>query len=42
MNEYADAKGPLIAEITERAEAWAGTSGWNQPDSRTVIDTGST
>ena len=42
MNEYADAKGPLIAEITKRAETWARTSGWDQPDSRTVIGTGST
>jgi hypothetical protein len=41
MNEYADAKGPLIAEITERAETWARTSGLDQPDSRTVIGTGS-
>jgi GrpB-like predicted nucleotidyltransferase (UPF0157 family) len=32
MNEYADAKGPLIAEITERAEAWARISGWQQAD----------
>lgn len=29
MNAYADAKGPLITEITQRAEAWAGTSGWS-------------
>jgi GrpB-like predicted nucleotidyltransferase (UPF0157 family) len=28
MNRYADAKGPLIAEIIERAEAWARESGW--------------
>jgi GrpB-like predicted nucleotidyltransferase (UPF0157 family) len=28
MNEYADAKGPLIADITERAEVWARDSGW--------------
>lgn len=28
MNEYADAKGPLIAEMTRRAEAWARSSGW--------------
>jgi GrpB-like predicted nucleotidyltransferase (UPF0157 family) len=28
MNAYADAKGPLITEITERAEVWARESGW--------------
>ncbi|WP_028926429.1 GrpB family protein [Pseudonocardia acaciae] len=28
MNDYADAKGPLIAEMTDRAEAWARSSGW--------------
>jgi GrpB-like predicted nucleotidyltransferase (UPF0157 family) len=28
VNAYADAKGPLIAEITERAEAWARRTGW--------------
>lgn len=28
MNAYAEAKGPLIAEITQRAEAWAGRCGW--------------
>jgi GrpB-like predicted nucleotidyltransferase (UPF0157 family) len=28
MNCYAAAKGPLIAEITERAEAWARATGW--------------
>ncbi|MEV4124411.1 GrpB family protein [Nocardia sp. NPDC049707] len=28
MNAYADAKGPLIAEITQRAQTWAQTSGW--------------
>lgn len=28
MNAYADAKGPLIAEITGRAEVWAQESGW--------------
>jgi GrpB-like predicted nucleotidyltransferase (UPF0157 family) len=28
MNDYADAKGPLIAEMTRRAEAWARSSGW--------------
>ena len=28
MNAYAEAKGPLIAEITGRAEAWAQSSGW--------------
>jgi GrpB-like predicted nucleotidyltransferase (UPF0157 family) len=36
MNAYADAKGPLIAEITDRAERWA------QADSRTVSATGRT
>ena len=34
MNAYADAKGPLIAEITERAEAWARSTGWT-PEQRT-------
>jgi GrpB-like predicted nucleotidyltransferase (UPF0157 family) len=29
MNAYADAKGPLIAEITVRAEEWARTTGWS-------------
>lgn len=28
MNAYAQAKGPLIAEITTRAEAWAHAGGW--------------
>ncbi|MFI5659864.1 GrpB family protein [Streptomyces sp. NPDC051684] len=28
MNAYAAAKGPLIAEIGERAEAWARATGW--------------
>lgn len=28
MSAYADAKGPLIAEITERAEDWARADGW--------------
>jgi GrpB-like predicted nucleotidyltransferase (UPF0157 family) len=28
MNSYAAAKGPLIVEITERAEAWARSTGW--------------
>ncbi len=28
MNAYADAKGPLIAEITGRAEQWAAAGGW--------------
>ncbi|MBA4021382.1 MAG: hypothetical protein C0482_03395 [Gordonia sp.] len=28
MNEYAAAKGPLIGEITIRAEQWARRSGW--------------
>ncbi|MFD6176821.1 MULTISPECIES: GrpB family protein [unclassified Isoptericola] len=28
MNDYADAKGGLIAEITARAEAWAAATGW--------------
>ncbi|SFA91215.1 GrpB domain, predicted nucleotidyltransferase, UPF0157 family [Amycolatopsis marina] len=28
MNAYASAKGPLIAEITQRAEAWARRTGW--------------
>lgn len=29
MNDYAEAKGALIEEITERAEAWAHASGWS-------------
>lgn len=28
MNAYAAAKGPLIAEITARAESWARAGGW--------------
>jgi GrpB-like predicted nucleotidyltransferase (UPF0157 family) len=28
MNAYTEAKGPLIAEITARAEKWARRSGW--------------
>ena len=28
MNAYAEAKGPLITEITARAEKWARRSGW--------------
>ncbi|WP_207843430.1 GrpB family protein [Williamsia soli] len=28
MNEYAAAKGPLIGEITDRAEQWAQRTGW--------------
>nr|WP_240498037.1 GrpB family protein [Williamsia sp. 1135] len=28
MNEYAAAKGPLIGEITGRAERWAQRTGW--------------
>ncbi|MFI9405121.1 GrpB family protein [Nocardia sp. NPDC052316] len=28
MNAYADAKGPLIAEITQRAQSWAESIGW--------------
>lgn len=28
MTAYADAKGPLIAEITDRAERWAAKVGW--------------
>ena len=28
MNAYAEAKGPLITEITARAEKWATRSGW--------------
>ena len=27
MNDYADAKSPVIAEITARAEAWAAATG---------------
>jgi GrpB-like predicted nucleotidyltransferase (UPF0157 family) len=29
MNAYAAAKGPLIAQITERAEEWASVVGWS-------------
>lgn len=29
MNEYADAKSELVAEITTRAKAWARSSGWS-------------
>ncbi|WP_433655248.1 GrpB family protein [Nocardia sp. CA-128927] len=32
MNAYADAKGPLIIEITARAEAWAQSIGWTPGD----------
>ena len=28
MNAYAEAKGPLITEITARAEKWATGSAW--------------
>jgi GrpB-like predicted nucleotidyltransferase (UPF0157 family) len=28
MNDYAEAKSPVIAEITARAEAWARDTGW--------------
>jgi GrpB-like predicted nucleotidyltransferase (UPF0157 family) len=31
LNAYADAKGPLIAQITLRAEKWAQESGWALP-----------
>ncbi|MFI6042626.1 GrpB family protein [Nocardia sp. NPDC051321] len=31
-NAYADAKGPLIIEITGRAEAWAQAAGWTPGD----------
>ncbi|AHH94657.1 hypothetical protein GCM10010174_53950 [Kutzneria viridogrisea] len=33
LNEYAEAKGELIAEITARARAWADTSGWSVAES---------
>ncbi|WP_039816497.1 GrpB family protein, partial [Nocardia otitidiscaviarum] len=32
MNGYADAKGPLIAKITLRAEAWAQSVSWTPTD----------
>lgn len=32
MNAYADAKGPLISAITERAEAWARKTTWLPTD----------
>jgi GrpB-like predicted nucleotidyltransferase (UPF0157 family) len=32
MNAYADAKTPVIAEITVRAERWASASGWSPPE----------
>ncbi|MDP2286967.1 MAG: GrpB family protein [Actinomycetota bacterium] len=31
MNAYADAKGPLISVMTERAEAWARATAWRLP-----------
>jgi len=31
MNDYADAKSPVIADITARAEAWAATTGRRYP-----------
>jgi len=31
MNDYADAKSPVIAEITTRAEAWAAATGRRYP-----------
>lgn len=31
MNDYADAKSPVIAEITRRAEAWAAATGRRYP-----------
>jgi GrpB-like predicted nucleotidyltransferase (UPF0157 family) len=31
MNDYAQAKGEVIAEITARAEAWAAAGGWRPP-----------
>jgi GrpB-like predicted nucleotidyltransferase (UPF0157 family) len=31
MNDYADAKSPVIAEITARAEAWAAATGRHYP-----------
>ena len=34
MNQYADAKGPLIEEITRRAEEWAKATGWT---SRAIV-----
>jgi hypothetical protein len=30
MNDYAEAKSPVIAEITARAEAWARDTGWTR------------
>lgn len=35
MNAYADAKGPLITEITQRAEAWARASDWSPEQAAT-------
>lgn len=32
MNEYAAAKGPLIAVITQHAESWAQAGSWRLPD----------
>ena len=29
MNHYADAKADLISEMTDRAEAWAASTGWS-------------
>jgi len=31
MNDYADAKSPVIIEITARAEAWAAETGRRYP-----------
>jgi GrpB-like predicted nucleotidyltransferase (UPF0157 family) len=31
MNDYADAKSPVVTEITARAEAWAATNGRRYP-----------
>jgi GrpB-like predicted nucleotidyltransferase (UPF0157 family) len=31
MNDYADAKSPVITEITARAEAWAAATGRHYP-----------
>ncbi|WP_206055191.1 GrpB family protein [Nocardia sp. CS682] len=40
MNDYADAKGPLIAEIIQRAQAWAESIDWTpeEPASPTLGD----
>jgi GrpB-like predicted nucleotidyltransferase (UPF0157 family) len=37
VNHYADAKSPVIAEITRRAERWAAATGWSIDDPGTAV-----